>query len=80
MINMLENKTMKIVNGNWTDWQKVRKCSFGGNGVSDWFETFQRNCTNPEPKFGGLTCYEATGESYLNYTSCQARKSLIFFP
>jgi hypothetical protein len=36
--------------------------------------TFERNCSNPFPIYGGLTCQELTGEMAINTTTCPARK------
>jgi hypothetical protein len=63
-------------NGGWTEWSMTLKCSYviSQNG---WFVTYNRNCTNPVPKYGGANC---NGPSQ-NFTSCLARekqKNLIF--
>ncbi|XP_076099012.1 SCO-spondin-like isoform X4 [Mytilus galloprovincialis] len=49
------------VDGNWTDWSEWNSCSDTcGGGL-----TFRyRNCSNPEPQFGGIDCIGNGTENY----------------
>ncbi|XP_028418125.1 uncharacterized protein LOC114543261, partial [Dendronephthya gigantea] len=56
-----------IVDGNYGNWSLKDKCNVScGEG----FETWQRDCDKPKPKFGGKYCSEI-GES-VEYRSCLA--------
>jgi hypothetical protein len=43
------------VNGGWSNWTLAHNCSLVNN---NWSIKYTRNCSNPEPKFGGLTCLD----------------------
>ena len=58
-------------NGSWTEWFMTRACN--SDSGTAWTRTYERNCTNPEPKYGGDFC----DGSSKNVTSCLARKFIL---
>ncbi|VDH96262.1 Hypothetical predicted protein [Mytilus galloprovincialis] len=49
------------VDGNWTDWSEWNSCSDTcGGGLTLRY----RNCSNPEPQFGGIDCIGNRTENY----------------
>ena len=62
-----------VVNGGWTQWAVWSNCDpwCGGNGTQE----RTRDCTDPEPQYGGLNC---TGITYENQTCgppCPSKQS-----
>ena len=57
-IQMLEEKTEEIVDGNWGEWSQWTPCSQKCNGG---MRTRERLCNNPEPSEFGKSC-EGEGE------------------
>jgi len=77
----IDDKHTRVVNGAWADWKSWSACSRTcGGGV----RSSSRECTNPEPAYGGLYCvgervrYEACNSQLCNtlhtfrHEQCQA--------
>ena len=43
-----------IVDGKWSNWSTWTQCS--GNSIVNRNQTRSRNCTDPEPRYGGNNC------------------------
>jgi hypothetical protein len=45
-----------LVNGEWSDWSDVGECT-EDELLQIWEKTRSRQCNNPVPQYGGLTCH-----------------------
>jgi len=58
----VQNFSSFILDGGWTDWTAWTTCTKTcGNGT----QTHTRNCTNPRPSGGGLTCVGFSRETQI---------------
>ena len=57
---------LDLVHGNYGNWSLSSACNVT---CDEGFETWARNCNNPEPKFGGRNCSHL-GEA-IEYRPCQ---------
>ena len=52
------------IHGGWSDWNNDTECiEHGNDGI--WMQQISRNCTNPEPAYGGIYCLLANGNLQL---------------
>ena len=73
-INGITDRTAiicKPINGQWSEWSKPSNdlCNFDQE-TKKWTKLRERNCSNPEPQFGGI-CKEKNGIGKFENTTCK---------
>ena len=63
------------VNGGWSGWWITEDCNNKTLLGGIWAQTRTRYCTNPTPKYGGLTCEAVSKQTSTNITICPTRKT-----
>jgi hypothetical protein len=66
-----------LVDGGWTDWLYTTNntCVHIINNI--WGQPKHRNCSNPQPKWGGSPCNSNNDVTENLYDLCQAGKNFL---